>query len=211
MTTRNFNRQPISVAKVDAELNAKLDAECNARMTTKPTAKPMFQKSVSRTSPPCVPIIIDTRERKPWSFTPETDNATATSGTLSTGDYSVRGYETKICVERKSLLDWVGTIVHHQERFRKEISRMKTYERSYIIIECTINDICERKYEVDGVHRNIEPKRIIEMTLGIMDYYPHVQIIFADDRYNGRCICRDILRQYWKTREMAKENREATL
>ena len=192
MTTRNMNRQASSI-----------NDPSQAPTPTLP--KQTTQKSVSRTTPPCVPIIIDTRERQPWAFTVEIDNAVATRGTLATGDYSVRGYETRICVERKSLTDWVNTIVNDYARFRKELKRMESYDRSYIIIECTINDICERKYEVGGVVRKIDPTTIMHMTLGIMDAYPMTQIIFADDRYNGRCICRDILRQYWKTREMAKE------
>lgn len=186
MTTRNMNRQPVEV------------------VTAKSSPTTTAPKS-ARVNVPLVPIIIDTRERQPWAFTVEIDNAIATRGTLATGDYSVKGYESKICVERKSLTDWVNTIVNDYDRFRKELKRMESYDRSYIIIECTINDICERKYEVGGVVRKIDPTAIMHMTLGIMDAYPMTQIIFADDRYNGRCICRDILRQFWKAREMAKE------
>lgn len=186
MTTRNMNRQPFK-------------AVTKAVTPSTPTPRTV------RTSPQCVPIVIDTRERKPWSFTVDIDNAIATRGTLATGDYSVRGYETRITIERKSLTDWVNTIVNNHDRFHKELIRMKDYDRSFIIIEASVTDICERKYEVDGVRRNIDPSTIINMTLGIMLKYPWTQIIFADDRYTGRCICRDILRQYWKTREMAKE------
>ena len=193
MTTRNMNRQSPS------SINDPSPAP------TPTPVKPMVPKAVSRTSPPCVPIVIDTRERQPWAFTVEIDNAVSTRGTLATGDYSVRGYETRICVERKSLIDWVSTIVNHHDRFHKELIRMKDYDRSFIIIECTLKDIAERKYEVSGVRRNIDPSTIRNMSIGIMLKYPWVQVIFADDRYEGKCACLTILRQYWKTREMAKE------
>ena len=183
MTTRNMNRQPIM----------KLEP---------PTQQPTI--NVDRTKAPLLPIIIDTREQHHWNFYEDEDKATTTRCKLDTGDYSVRGYENKICVERKSLIDWVNTIVNNHNRFHVELLRMRDYDRSFVIIEGSVDDIMHKKYETPAIKRNISPETIIKMSIGIMMKYPWVQVVLADNRYSAKIVALNILRQYWKAHEAAK-------
>lgn len=91
-------------------------------------------------------IIEDTREQTPLDFTRYRGVESVRSG-LKTGDYSVQGYEDKICFERKSVADLVQTLIEGHSRFLKEIERMKSFKRAYILIEHTAGTVyryCER-------------------------------------------------------------------
>ena len=60
---------------------------------------------------------------------------TAIRRALPAGDYSLEGRETEFAVERKSLADFVQTVIRDRERFRKELLRLKTYRRACVVIE----------------------------------------------------------------------------
>lgn len=77
-------------------------------------------------------IIIDTREQTPWTFTLPTEVAT-----LDAGDYSVKGLEHLIAVERKSLSDLLGCIGTHRGRFKRELQRLRGYRFRMLIVETT--------------------------------------------------------------------------
>jgi ERCC4-type nuclease len=66
--------------------------------------------------PEQVTAIIDTREQLPLDLSP----LGSTSGTLATGDYSVKGLEHVVAVERKSLADLLGCVGQHRERFDRK-------------------------------------------------------------------------------------------
>lgn len=88
-----------------------------------------------------ITIIEDTRESLPLDFTGFRGVVSVRQG-LKTGDYSVSGYEDKICFERKSVPDLISTLSAGHERFLREVERMKSYEESYILIEHTASIAC---------------------------------------------------------------------
>ena len=47
-------------------------------------------------------VIKDTREQNGWSFSQYDKCAGMEIGTLHTGDYTLRGFEDVICIERKA-------------------------------------------------------------------------------------------------------------
>ena len=80
-------------------------------------------------------IIIDTREQKPLSFT---GHETITCK-LDEGDYNIEELKDKICIERKSLADFYGSITSDHLRFKKEIQRCVTKNKKiYIFLEGTL-------------------------------------------------------------------------
>jgi len=117
-------------------------------------------------------IIIDTREHDPYVF----DGIETIRQKLDTGDYSVLGHEHRITIERKNLNDWVSTIIHNKTRFQKELRRMATYERAYIVIEGSLMDIHNHKY-----HSAAKPHSIINASLAIMLVW-NIPILFCDNR-----------------------------
>ena len=87
-------------------------------------------------------ITIDTREQRPYTFQniksepPET----ITQG-LSTGDYSVVGFEDKVCVERKSLPDLFSSVGTGRARFEREMIRMSEMQYAALVIESSLAGI----------------------------------------------------------------------
>ena len=78
---------------------------------------------------------MDTREQRPLVL-PNSRRAT-----LSTGDYSVEGYENLIAVERKEHGDFVGCVGRERERFERELARLATFEYPALVLECTMADL----------------------------------------------------------------------
>lgn len=78
-------------------------------------------------------VIVDTREQAPYSFTNMVANAdedhhpilvpTKFEG-LPTGDYSIAGFESLLCIERKELSDLYHTLGQGRDRFQREHERM---------------------------------------------------------------------------------------
>ena len=84
---------------------------------------------------PDIVILIDTREQLPLAL-PNSRRAT-----LSTGDYSVEGYENLIAVERKSHSDFVGCVAQGRDRFERELARLAMFEYPALVLECTMADL----------------------------------------------------------------------
>ena len=80
--------------------------------------------------PDCV-LVVDTREKKPYKFL-----RPSIKRSLATGDYSVRGYEEDMIVERKSLPDLVKCVGSDRERFMDQVKRMQLFKHRMLMIEC---------------------------------------------------------------------------
>lgn len=88
-------------------------------------------------------IIRDTREKDGcgWKFRASANCQGMEVYKLDTGDYSVKGYEHLIMVERKSIGDLWGTLTSGKERFVNEMERARTIPARYLIIEGTVGDV----------------------------------------------------------------------
>lgn len=82
-------------------------------------------------------IVIDTREQDTLVF----QNLPAESGALDTGDYSIRGLEHLIAVERKNLDDLLGCIGRDRDRFKRELQRLRAYRFRMLVVECSAADL----------------------------------------------------------------------
>lgn len=78
-----------------------------------------------------VTAIIDTREQTPLDLSP----LRVEVGTLATGDYSIKGLEHVIAIERKSAEDMLACIGRERERFDREIQRLLAYPVRAIVVE----------------------------------------------------------------------------
>jgi DNA excision repair protein ERCC-4 len=95
-----------------------------------------------------IPVLIDTREQRPWEFDCET--FTTDRATLRAGDYSIAGLEDRVVLERKSLGDFVNTVIQDWIRFRKELYRLAGYDHAAVVVEANIEDVFQHKYESDA-------------------------------------------------------------
>ena len=103
-----------------------------------PTPKPPRRR---RKEP--LTILVDTREQEPLTEWPE--GTVTECATLDTGDYSIKGWEWAVAIERKSLLDLAGTMLGGYEgkprkpprRFNLELERMRHYDLRAIVVTAT--------------------------------------------------------------------------
>lgn len=119
-------------------------------------------------------IIIDTREQQPYRFR----DVQVVRSALKTGDYSVNGLESVVSVERKSLNDFVNTIIHGRKRFKAELLRMKRIQYRCLVLEANIDDIMEHRY-----HSRTSPNAVFSILTAISAKY--IPIIFCKNRYYG--------------------------
>lgn len=90
-------------------------------------------------------ILVDTREKAPWTFGDERDVVTQ-SAKLAAGDYSVEGLHDRVAVERKSLEDWIGTVIRDRQRFYRELALLRSYEFRCVIVESGVREIVKHEY-----------------------------------------------------------------
>jgi DNA excision repair protein ERCC-4 len=121
-----------------------------------------------------VAVVIDTREQEPYAF--DLDSVTAVRRALPVGDYSIEGYEASVAVERKSLEDFVASVVRARERFGKELRGLAEYDLGCVVVEGSLEDILARRYR-SGAH----PQAVLGATLSIIVDYG-VPVFFCGNR-----------------------------
>lgn len=116
-------------------------------------------------------IVVDSREQEPYSF-----SAPVVRKKLDAGDYSLVGFETQVAVERKSIPDFVGTVIRGRDRFRNELKKLQSYERACVVVEGNFRDVLDGRF-AGGTH----PHAIVGAALSIiMDY--GIPVFFCSDR-----------------------------
>ena len=82
-------------------------------------------------------IVIDQQEGIPWKF----PNWPTVVEHLVTGDYSIKGLEHLISIERKELNDLLGCIGHGRDRFKRELQRMRAHRFRLLVVETDLATI----------------------------------------------------------------------
>src|SRR5262249_50615392 len=89
-------------------------------------------------------VVIDSDEKLPYTFLGIRSDARAGGRVLAvplmrrglrTGDYSLRGYESRVAVERKSPQDVYGTIGRRRECFQRELARLNEMDFAAVVVE----------------------------------------------------------------------------
>jgi DNA excision repair protein ERCC-4 len=95
-----------------------------------------------------VPVIFDSKEQKPWVLDPRL--FTMEKRNLPTGDYTLAGFEDRICVERKALGDLVSSVIHEWLVHRKRWYRMAGFDMAAVVVEADIGDVIAKRYESEA-------------------------------------------------------------
>jgi DNA excision repair protein ERCC-4 len=94
--------------------------------------------------PPGFILVIDTRENTPLFISGSLlKGLNVVRDTLSAGDYSIRGFESKIAVERKTISDLLGCLGNERERFKIELEKLRAYEWKAIAVEGTEDELLQ--------------------------------------------------------------------
>lgn len=81
-------------------------------------------------------IIVDTREQQPWEF----ENMVKSVSKLDTGDYSLKGLEHILCIERKKSVSEVANNIT-ESRFKDVVARMDTFKYAFLLFEFELDDV----------------------------------------------------------------------
>jgi len=120
-----------------------------------------------------VRVIIDTREQLPYSFS---DRVVAVRFPLAAGDYSVEGLEHVLAVERKSLDDFVSSVIRDRPRFRRELEKLRDYRAACVVVEADLSDVFGHCY-----HSGVHPNAVVGAAISIIVDYG-VPVFFCSDR-----------------------------
>jgi ERCC4-type nuclease len=105
-------------------------------------------------------IVIDTREQEGYAFSCVTIRAK-----LEAGDYSAVGFEQRVAVERKSLPDFVHTVIHDFDRFANELEKLARMEAACVVVEADLDAVLR------GLHRDslrsVAPQSLLGVALHI--------------------------------------------
>ena len=167
------------------------------------------QKTAPQTSdePIIVPfkVVIDSREKNPYHFLGI--KADADQGcrpllipnevaTIKTGDYSIRGFESIVAVERKSKDDLYKTIGQERDRFEDEHRRLQSMGVAAVVIEATWDDLL--KNPPQGSRLN--PKTIYRTALSWSVKYG-IPWHCVPGRRLGEITTFRILEKFWEYRD----------
>lgn len=144
-------------------------------------------------------VLIDTREKKPYSFRRMTTGKQLSvrvktqKAYLETGDYSIAEYENGCCIERKSVSDLVQTVAQHRDRFVRELERLSEIEHSFILVEgewATVQLWCAQ-------NSMLSPRSLDSSILTwSMRYRP--RWIFRPTRATAQKTCWKLFDLYWR-------------
>ena len=120
-------------------------------------------------------IVIDSREKLPYSI-----DLPSITKKLEAGDYSVEGLERRVAVERKSLDDFVSTVIWDRDRFFKELRKLAEYDFACVVVEADLTDIVQGRYRSEA-----HPRSVLGMTLSIIADF-EVPVFFCSNRRISR-------------------------
>lgn len=127
-------------------------------------------------------VVVDSREQRPYAFAGSVRKA------LPAGDYSLEGLENQFAIERKSLDDFVSTVVRDGKRFAVELRKLQGYDLAFVIIEGSVSEILSGGY-VSKIH----PQALLGMTTKLMLDYQPVHFLFCHDRPHAYAVVSRLL------------------
>ncbi|MEO2018244.1 MAG: ERCC4 domain-containing protein [Fuerstiella sp.] len=145
-------------------------------------------------------VVIDSREQLPYDLAP----LTVEVGALSTGDYALGGeFSGLVCVERKSLQDFVSSASTGRSRLDRELQRMLAYPTRCIAIEATYADIDAGNWRAKATPKAIRNSIASFISRGIC-------VMMCDDRTGGQkfvggLLWRVWLHEYRRIRQIARD------
>ena len=142
-------------------------------------------------------IVVDSREQAPFTFSGLPVEVSV--GALEAGDYSVRGFERRVAVERKELQDLIGCLSGDRERFERELARLRGYDAAAVVVEASAMALRQGRYL-----GRLDAGAAWQSVLAFSMRY-RVPFIFCADRADAEQVCFDFLRHFHhdRVRELA--------
>jgi hypothetical protein len=166
-------------------------------------------------------VIKDTREQDGWFFSPYDKCEGMEVGTLHTGDYTLKGFEEIVCVERKaSVTEIAMNLGRKKKTFYDEMERMKDYHFRFLVLEFSASDVVEypmslldskdrENYKLYKEGKISKPKgkrfdivdqtkltgRYLMKSLMEIVIQHDVNLMFCDNKQNAFLVCNSIFKR----------------
>ena len=134
-------------------------------------------------------IAIDTREQLRYMF----DGYESFRTTLTTGDYSLEGFENRLAVERKNHADAWGCLTEGRKRFERCLERLSALDRAAIVIEASMAEFCVPPPQIKRVNAATAMGSYISWSTKY-----RIPVFFAENRQWGERVVLRILAAYYK-------------
>ncbi|MEO2015587.1 MAG: ERCC4 domain-containing protein [Fuerstiella sp.] len=132
-------------------------------------------------------VVVDTREQLPYVLEP----LTVETGTLSTGDYGLAGeFSGLLCIERKSLQDFISSCTTGRERFNRELQRMLSYPCRAVVVEASWQDVEAGEWRAKATPATISGSITSFVSRG-------VPVMLCGDRAGGERFTGGLLWRCW--------------
>lgn len=161
---------------------------------------------------PC-PVVVDTREKKPYAFRSIRADARqgggimevqAVSATVPSGDYSLLGFVGSVAVERKSIADLFGTLGKGRERFERELDRLSSMECPNVVVEAEWSEILDNYPQ----YSRLSPKSVFRSVNAWKQRYRRIHWEFVPGRQAGEVWTFRILERFFAEKQRAKRSRQ---
>jgi ERCC4-type nuclease len=145
-------------------------------------------------------VIKDTREQEGYFFTAFNTCAGMIEQKLDTGDYTIQGFEDKICIERKGCVEELAVNLGQKKHaFLNEIERMKDFPHKFLILEFSLEDLVKFPDETripikNKVSLKITGKYMLKC-LFEFQLYNDIHILFCGNKYNAFLAVSSILKR----------------
>ncbi len=135
-------------------------------------------------------ILIDTREKAPFSFLQCGADISTERAALTVGDYALAGLADRVAVERKSLPDLVLCLGAERSRFERELQRAAALESFSVVVEAGWQALADGKYR-----SNLNPGAACA-SIAAFSARHGISFMFAGNREQAERYTALFLRQY---------------
>lgn len=155
---------------------------------------------MSYKSAPKFTVIKDTREQEGYYFSAFGGCAGMIEQKLDTGDYTILGFEDKICIERKGCIEELAINLGQKKyQFLDEINRMEPFPHKYLILEFSAQDLINFP---DDTRIPVKNKASLKITGKYMlkclvefSLYNNVHVIFCGNKHDAFLVVSSILKR----------------
>lgn len=133
-------------------------------------------------------VAIDSREQAAYRFA-----CGCVVKALGAGDYSVVGHESAVAVERKSLEDFISTVIHQRPRFLRELEKLTHYQAACVVVEACLDELL--RGQLRPRCRGVAPESLLGMAQFISIHYG-VPVFWCGSRQAARVFTETWLRTY---------------
>lgn len=155
-------------------------------------------------------VIIDTREKNPWELTSSSIREVSYEG-IKTGDYTVRGLEGVLCIERKKSVAELAQNIN-QKRFKNELERMREFRWKYLLLEADLQEVIDFPKGADLPPKVLEKIRVsgayLLKCINRMESKYGVHFIFCGNRYNASWVATNLMKEAVQTIEDETKNKD---